>query len=105
MRPGDVVHESPDREIGVDRHRVAHHQVAYSQTIERCFRRDIARLRAGGLEQEPADEREPRSAERSLEDEHRDPEADEQVAETPADAGGYLRRPSKIASAPPERCP
>jgi len=72
---GDLIHELPEREVGLDRRRVAHHQVANPQTVERLPGCDVAGFSGCRLEEEPTDECEPGAAERALEDEQRDPAA------------------------------
>ena len=73
--------------------------------MKRGLGRDVSSLCRCGLQQEPADERKPRSAERTLEDEHRESQPDEQVAEDPPDVGADPGCPGEIAFALPQRRP
>jgi hypothetical protein len=103
-RRRDLVHEATDGDVLIDHDGIPHHEIADVQPRERLVGRDVPRLGGRRLEQEPPDEREPRPAERPLDDEHENAEPDEQVAETPADVGRHSRCPPEIASRPPERC-
>lgn len=67
--PGDLIHEPADRHVRLDRDRISHHQVADAQVAERVLDQQVAILCRGRLEQEPADEGEPRTAEGSLKEE------------------------------------
>jgi hypothetical protein len=73
--------------------------------LKRGLGRDVSSLRRCGLQEEPADEGKPRSAERALKDEHRDSKPDEQIAEDTPDVGADPRCPAEVASALPERRP
>lgn len=96
-RPRDLVHEFAKAEVSVDGHGLTDHQIAHLEAVEGLLGRDVAGFRCRRLEQEPADKREPRPAERSVHDEHKDPETDEEEADATADSGSHPRRPLQIA--------
>ena len=72
---------------------------------QRLLHGEIPHLGTGGLEQEPAEEREPDAREGAEEDDLGEPERDEEVREDPCHRGRRGRRPDEIALCLPEERP
>ncbi len=102
-RPGDVVHERADRDVWARRHGIADDDVADPEAAERLAREQRAVLRRRGLEEEPADERDPETAVGALPDDERDAADDEEVPEPAADQRRHMRRPAEVSARSPER--
>src|SRR3954451_24137263 len=101
-RPGDVVHELAERDIGIRRHGIANDQVSDLQPPEGLAGEQRAVLRRRGLQEKPADEGDPERAVGALPDGEPDAAEDEEVAEALPDERSDVGRPAEVAARAPE---